>query len=60
MLAGVMGFKRARETVSDAASKVAAAAADTRRSVVALAVLAVGALAVALWALLTARKARIA
>lgn len=58
MLAGMIGLKRARETVSDAASKIAAAAADTRRTVIALAVIALSALAVALWALSTARKAR--
>lgn len=48
------GLKRVRETVDDAAQKLAGTAADTKTAMVALAVLGVAALAVALVALAVA------
>lgn len=54
----MVGLKRARETVTDAAGKVAAAAADTRQVVIAIAAVAALALCVALVALTVAVRAR--
>lgn len=48
-------FRRVRETVDDAAEKLAGTAADTRAAMVALAVLSVAAVAIALLALGAAR-----
>lgn len=61
MLAGMaFGLKQAREVVTDAASKVAETAADTKAAVLGALALAGVALLVGLIALVTAVKARTA
>ena len=51
-----MVFKQVRETVDDAAGKLAATAADTKTAMVALAVLGLASLAVSLVALAVALR----
>lgn len=50
-------LKRVKETATAAADQMRQAAADTRAAILTLAAVALGALAVALWALLSSRKA---
>ena len=60
MLAGMVGWTKVRKTAEDVSQRLADTAADTRASIIGVAVLALAALGVALVALVMARKARLA